>query len=293
MTIPARLTRFDLTPLGITPFGSDYVQAPARDLRGAPVFITVHGTSQAGGANFANSTMAAYLSSSCIHGGGVDPLAIQAKAFLDVQAAAHGWTFGFVQLMRTAWLDAAYRGADRTEGSILAVYYSAAERSLLHTDRTSRANPTDPWYDSGTTSEITAASPRLLAVPFGDRPEQTVPLRLLNSTTHAVNFLTHVFFRYEFTTVLAAQDPAGGTVEAITSFDWMVDWNYNFTRSPGDQWSVSAAGSQGKVVDPASPQNLNRHRNIAQLFATSPLRMPPALGERTEPVSITPFANWQ
>jgi hypothetical protein len=313
MTIPARLIDFSASPLGAMPFGASNVQVPMLAPNGSPAYFTMQsaapgtpqtapsttdaGTASASAhppATYSNSTAAAYLTSANILGpGAVEAYAIHAKAILQIEPAARGWTFGILQFIRTAWLDATYRGAVRNEGEIFAQYYDASERTSLWLDRSVRADRTAPWYDPLTRNEITAASPPRVCMLYGDRPEQSIPLRRLNMSTNIENYLTHVFFRYEFTTVLAAQDPARRSLQPISSFDWMVDWNFNFNRLPGDRWTAAISTCRGKVVDPPSTQNLRRRANIERLFAASPCRMPQALEERRAPTIVNPYPTWQ
>ena len=117
---------------------------------------------------------------------------------------------------------------------------------------------------------------------FSDTPRVPVPLWLYNPHhNNAPNLLTHVWVKYDFTTVLALRQP-GQPLMSICYFDWTVEWVYDFTppttylTAPATNWAPartpgSAPGKQIGPIRPGPPP----HGVLQPYFRTPGTALPP------------------
>ncbi len=233
-------------------------------------------------------------------GRGITSPGVQAEARLQLGSGAAGWKFGFIQFLRFQVLDVVYRGATPADGSLFLQYYSTAEQRQLQLDQADGANAQEPWYHPQAMA-MAAANASSVTIPFNDTPADLVECRRANRAVRQFavdNWLHHIWFSLQFTTVLAAQSPAGA-VEPLQAFDWAVDWNLTFTRgagsNPNEGWTWNPNPVNGRSIGPVSRNHLSRHAPIAARFHGPRFQMLPivraAAGHSREP-RVVPSQTW-
>ena len=209
---------------------------------------------------------------------------------------------GIIQFFRFMACDYYYSGRQAADGSLFAQTVPTAQRQLVatdHTDRNDMANP-EGWYDLGVACFAQIAARPISAIPpipfsFSDTPRIPVPLWLYNSHhNNAPNLLTHVWVKYDFTTVLALRQP-GQALTSICYFDWTVEWVYDFTppanylTAPATNWAPTrtrgaAPGLQLGLVRPGAPP----HGVLQPYFRSPGMALPPAhpYALQTDPILV-------
>jgi hypothetical protein len=210
-------------------------------------------------------------------GAGIRQSGVRATARLQLSGPATGWRFGFIQFLRQRVFDITFRGATRGDGATHMQFYPVSSQSQLQIDQCRGADARQPWYHANCVKSAADASSGALTIEFNDTPADFVECRRLNrNVNNSSNWLHHVWFRLSFTTVLAAQSPAGA-VEPLQAFTWSVDWNQTFTRgsgaNPDDNWTWTA-NPGGKIVDsPRSASGTGLDAAIAACFNAPTFRM--------------------
>jgi hypothetical protein len=209
---------------------------------------------------------------------------------------------GIIQFFRFMACDYYYSGRQAADGSLFAQTVPTAQRQIVATDHATGnalANA-EGWYDPGVACFIEMSPRPVSAIPpipfsFSDTPRVPVPLWLYNPHhNNAPNLLTHVWVKYDFTTVLALRQP-GQPLMSICYFDWTIEWVYDFTppanyltapatsrapaRTPG-----SAPGKQIGPIRPGPPP----HGVLQPYFRSPGAALPPThpSASRTNPILV-------
>jgi hypothetical protein len=209
---------------------------------------------------------------------------VAARAELQLTDNAEGWIFGFVQFLRFQALDTTYRVNACESTQISLQMYKDNVKRLLLLDRSVYTDKRMPWYDPNCTARVYKGNSNYLSIPFNDTPAQDIPLsitdkRLKKSLIH--NYLYHLWFRLEFTTVLAARSP-NCHMFSLQSFDWWLDWNLQVDCASTNKYQRTAGNPlfssypDGKFVSSPSLGPPAHHYDIFQLFTQS-FNMPPTV----------------